>query len=1608
MAKNAGNRVIGTTLFFRESATSEDEIANIRQLLCFAKCRTRDTLAPCIEMTFDGVYMKADLVSQWVMSGGYVLETWQIPDVPVDSVDARIYTHPGMQREIVRLSPESLTAGEDNAMDLLGFQIKESISKVAIRARQALGFPEWVLIHSPKDVRLALDTAKQMKKAMRQAQSKPGHARDAINAMGATLEKSTPNFLPSFYEEVARGFVNAGNTTIAGTFFGKAREVEQKYALPVDENQRREAFVEFALSGALTNKVMTEYGKTLTKEYGAEVAYENFFDLCVRRTMGGSPPSASLVTDLQKLAKAAKKSVAEEDRRFVNEVFESPALMMAQTKFWESYRAAYIELAAKNPHVKGILLNLFPKPGKDADSFGEFWLGFLRDCAALEALIAEDPDSVPAETRCQGPVTEWWKRLMGMFGEYYWSRVPAPDSCFELLKEITPRILKEGNPIDVDNSTGDADLMDWALELGLTLPPECEINLGNWADGNPESPYRLRDMAFLSAHPVYSKMLADAVRSVVSDQNFQKVSKGKSGLFEAKKAWLDESVAALSQGHWSAWKDHVGVLANSVSAALFAEFPEHYKQLMESNPVDALKRSLQAGVYEELVWPTYEAAVADLKASTDLSVDEVKVDALFPNAIVYNSKKAIVLGPTGRVLEHDFPFKSKGTYEVNYLRYAGGQLMVCFEHDWETKGYWSGKPKTFFEPSYWRSGYLFSTTMKDGRLFDGQRAWGPYEHEIPDTSDFVSDGVNYWVRNGWYNDARLEEIDPETGEVGRESLPAFFETFASPDHRLNLYASKLIPMPEGLASIVPTKDGLWGHVARTDITSDETQWFSITGELVPEEFLGRVTFPGAKSPSILKTGWNREDEAFTIQGEELPWPFIFFMNWRDESGSKVLRQVEEATVSTWIQAALKRTIDAGTHIAPGNYKDFCDRLEKFGKSDVPMPFGETLHGFFQNVAEVVLQLLETLEASNPEHVENSGFVYSNVLRGMRLFGVYYYGYHHDNINGNRVITALAQGLQTGVLPAGLFENVPTEFTQAILEPEVVYWFASRSSYRADFAGMFRQMAATGFGFEGIGRILDVEEVDHQKLGITEDTGFSIVGYKDSYVMVFPYSTTLYQWGVGTLPDLGMKIELERVWTIPKAATLEQWADVLESEQVSQVTPELVGILSQASGLGIPEATLLWAGLPDVMEWGKYSKEQLAEWGLKAKQASTARDTFRYIHRDTLRAPIREALSATDDVFGADGAQALGLAWAKCNGKAEGVEAADLEFLEGLEGDAKHALEMIMNPEHKDWPVRSWKISKSSYYKSFELALEGENGFCSYTFSNLLKAMVQLSYAAPVDHPLRARLLPALGMIRANMSDDRVLVSLDHPYGWVWGDEEVDKQVQMIGVPKSGKKPYLDEGLTIAFWDSSGVEIHMRAARYLKGERNGHFETAMKSDGEYGNVDKEPIFLLDFFASDALETLLEWAAAPGEGNPYNPLEMAPDLVKDVSGTLNISLNAASLLLQTMVFADVKSASVRTYNGWSAKQYNDACKELTEAGIFIEAKRSRAGRKHFLDGPWVEQGNPYLPYEAWKAPYLSLVDDNFIFGQRPKDPPAVLMADAWRRWKSGDKPGFTRTK
>ncbi|MEU7605948.1 hypothetical protein AB0B44_34360, partial [Streptomyces sp. NPDC041003] len=227
---------------------------------------------------------------------------------------------------------------------------------VGLSRRQALGFPEWVLVHHPEDGHHALAVVPELDRIARQAKTKPKAALDACLELAGRLAASVPHFLPLFHEQAARLFLAVENTTYAAQLFGRARDAEAQYGLAIDEDRLDAVFLEFALVGALPVKVLTGYGKALDGRVTPAEAYERFRRLCVRRTAGGLPPSAQAAAELRRLARAAGLTGTEAEQDYLAELLPLPATLRAALGWWKAHRAALVALAHRVPAVRGTLL----------------------------------------------------------------------------------------------------------------------------------------------------------------------------------------------------------------------------------------------------------------------------------------------------------------------------------------------------------------------------------------------------------------------------------------------------------------------------------------------------------------------------------------------------------------------------------------------------------------------------------------------------------------------------------------------------------------------------------------------------------------------------------------------------------------------------------------------------------------------------------------------------------------------------------------------------------------------------------------------------------------------------------------------------------------------------------------------------------------------------------------------------------------------------------------------------------------------------------------------------------------------------------------------------
>lgn len=753
-------------------------------------------------------------VVQQLEAGGLVPVDATVPsDLPTDTVDARVYTNPGIpDRVVVRIVPDAIARGIDTEMGLFGFQMTGHHDDIARQRRRTLGFPGSALVADPERARYALDVMKEFRKQAKRINSKPGHARDGFDEIAERLSRQVPHFLPSYWEEVGRAFASAANFQYAAQSFDKARTAEREFGLKVDEELRGAAFLEFALLGALTVKSLQAYGKELQKAVGGDSAYERMFQLAIRRTLGGLPPWASLPKDLRSLIKTAKRDVDVEDQRFLREVLGAPSIQRAPGSFWEEYRDAAIALGKADPAIRSRLVDLFPNGGKTRyswrndgdDGFQESWMELLLASGALDVLWDAD---APADALPSGGRSAWFKRLQE------WSR--AGDGwVLQLVRKAAPVLKAEGTPVEIRtgdwSSPLDLDLLDLLIELGLPWVGEDKhyrVELAKWAQWSPAperhgfpAEHRPRDPVFAAKDPNVIPLLAPAIDSVFGDQHFEAIAAGMSALQELRRAWLDRQVADLTVSGLAATHVALGRLEAATSPATFAEFPHAAEGMAGVSFAGALHHTLVTGVLDELGWPAFDRVAEELQFATD---NDVHVTKQWPYLIVANGRKAFVLGPKGVELAHDLKLGKDTTPDVTV--YVGGQLFVSWSGwsggSYKVSGYWSGKPgDTFDVERTWRAGASNPWTTADALVFgDGRFAVGD-RTSPPAGGNQVHDLDTTWT---WHEQAWHRQ-DRATGKVLDKGGPAFLADVGG--------AGAYYRIPDALkaTSPLPHDDGQYG------------------------------------------------------------------------------------------------------------------------------------------------------------------------------------------------------------------------------------------------------------------------------------------------------------------------------------------------------------------------------------------------------------------------------------------------------------------------------------------------------------------------------------------------------------------------------------------------------------------------------------------------------------------------------------------------------------------------------------------------------------------------------------------------------------------------------
>lgn len=1538
-------------------------------------------------------------------------------DQRASSVTARAYPHPALDgKVIIRLEPDAVAAGTDAEMAAFGFG-EPTVSKPLGQVRfRTLGFPAWALVNEPKKAKAALDVTDDMRKAKRLVQAKPGHAKDAFEKIAKTLSRGTPQFLPSFWEEVGRVVADQASSTMAAQCFERARQAERAYKLKTDAEDTDAVFVEFALLGALSAKTLSQYAKDLAKTAGGKEAYRRFRAIIVKRALGGMPPYSGMGKDLQALAKGAGLDVAKEDDALAREMIEAPGIARAPAEFWATYRDALVRIGKATPEARARLRNLWPSSKGGSDEAKKqwksvTWLGVLDEIGAL----ADLPDD---------GLGAWVSKLFAYAGKT--ERTEA------LLRELAPRLVALKQTIKVETpgqrwgSALNLDLAELALSLGVLLSPDVE-------DDNFDPDAITVDPVLVAGHAVYGKRLAATVENMMGEAAYEPRMRGKQGFVAARRMWIEQQLGTLAGGSLPEVADTLATLDSKTTAETFLPYPDLQERLVRTDLAETLALHLRSGIVDELGWPLYEETVGKLGDGP------IRTGGAFPVLTVWSATKVFALDHTGLRVEHDIVAKPS-EYKIERAFFFGDQLLVELdpEKGWQNMFYWASAPKQLHEQkSYvnlWGGRSAYALTLPDGSVTIGYKAFHVGASEITSIGDLFSDGTSIWQRE--YG-SKLRRFDPVKNVKGPdESGPPWFAQWSKDGYELDLSDCSLFPAPAGLASSpLGVANGLLGVRVRTlkgERNDDDPRPYQESERIDGRTYSGScapnylIAFPGDDALRVVSTtGANNKrflegdgagaqlhdatgkhelghinQHAWASRGwGAVPLPpvaFWHYLGWRDEASSRALRSATAASVRPILEAATKELSARPTGGAVAAAVEAATRSALPGVTHPAILAG--IVGHAERAAELVLQARELAAARHADNADASGTA---------LVG--------DAGNVRKLALALAAG------KALKLPDFDVDMREWLLHPRANVMRAlspvAEPADRRTAREMAQALAGTVLADDlSAVRFMTIETPDDWNNDDDEYGTLKVVRHEGSVFALHEDNETAIEYttdGTFRTPPNG--------WAIRKVTKLSrgigtEWAQKLLAlpDEPMAWDPTMAERIAARSGLSPAEATLLAHGAPRRNMWGKdfLGKPKREQLGLGRDEASAANETFKRLEDDDLYALLDAAVPddpalllapATDGGW----ADRVADAWKKKFGKRtklpqDLVAAAKKELGRMDLGELLPLFAGELDPP--------WFRTDDRAFPKIGTWEKDETYLVPSRVREIATLAAWLVFARPVGCPIRAGVPAVVKKLRGLLSERASIWKLNSFY-----IDDTDPKsrargeaiVSLVGGKKVDLGPYGDDPQLEAR-DDGAVIVAMYKNNVLGGFRTGALEgaalettkklaQAMFDDEDDDGADPlEDVRIAQLVLSDELAALADRIAdtdVPDGGFEANPLASAPKLVAKVAKAEGVSQEAAALYLQMLALAEPTQKNVTAWNGWTTKQYAAACAELVKKKLVVEGKRERAGRTIFIKGGYTKGDRENLPTEEWKLPFYAGLERNV-----PHEPTHALFERAYKRAQS----------
>ncbi|MFB7267640.1 hypothetical protein ACFCXH_36705, partial [Streptomyces nojiriensis] len=703
-------------------------------------------------------------------------------------------------------------------------------------------YADWVAAHDPGAAGVARDLVEDMYTELGRSRDKPGRF---VDTMTARARRLPPAHLPWFWDTVGHRLIGYGSRP-GGRAYAAARAAEAEHGLPVDPGYRRANALLFAAGGAMPAKEFGVHQRFLAETLdpaAAHTALEAFLT-----AWAGS--RADLPADLVRRVRASARAAGHGDGEAARMVGAILSVTRGKSVPEALLSAAEAVLKSHPPTdaVLAGLVEVFPAGVTD----GGAWLRMLIGCGATEAMAAGRlvPEGGPAHW--VGQFVRMYQYALQSGGGV--ARQPLPAEFLDLVGQLGPRLRAAGTPVAVHTTRYhyqgfDADVLDACLAAGAAVvDPGAEVRMRFWGERSR------RDLVALAADPVFGPRLEGTVHAdLLPDQwtargrrsgSAVTLLPGNEGIAHEVAGRVGKLVGTVGGGGMAGAEEAVAELETLLDRPTVTALGGITAALAGAGAAGTLRRSLAAGLPEELAWPALESVYAGFAESAGAGAPEgaaggalpgvAGVTCTWPVLTVFGRDRAVAVAPDGE--RGSCRFTVPGDATLFAVHYVGGAFLVS----WTLKpnpyycdtAVWADRPEQPFEPQEVGGlvpfggsldgayGFQFESADGGGR-HSGLRVLRPGGTEGIDSEELLlGDGSRIWT-NRIYGKQPWEVVDPATGERrGLVPLPDFpgrtpgADPAAEPSEAgmsLASEALQLAPLPAGLpGSPLGSRDGLVG------------------------------------------------------------------------------------------------------------------------------------------------------------------------------------------------------------------------------------------------------------------------------------------------------------------------------------------------------------------------------------------------------------------------------------------------------------------------------------------------------------------------------------------------------------------------------------------------------------------------------------------------------------------------------------------------------------------------------------------------------------------------------------------------------------------------------